>query len=412
MNFNKHALRAAMYADIDEQDMRDAEEVFGLNKTERAPKFFYKRLNWNEHIEMCRQTKGFSYYHHMTEEAFNQLVEILREDITCNYIKSRNSTGGNEPIYPELVCMVGVRFMGGELIKSLAGIGGMDPGSANRVLHKFLLAVDMCEHPDLALVLPTTEDAFAQVARKWSVRSDSFGLMDGFLGAIDGWLCCMEKPTLMNAADYFSGHYQRFGLNVQAMCDANLLFMYVGVAAPGKTNDLRAFNRLIELKNWFDELPPNYFVGGDNAYPLQNSLLIPFSGAERFEPYKRSYNFLLSQLRIRIEMAFGRLTTKWRIFRSNLGSDVELNSQIVRVGFKLHNFVIRAENLSFNIPDTNRDALGIEPIEDGPIGNNGFLELAETYQQGDGMGLRSARRNWLLEEITVRGIIVTDVDEN
>eukprot|EP00978_Attheya_sp_CCMP212_P041902 scaffold246557_cov35-Attheya_sp.AAC.1 len=172
-----------------------------------------------------------------------------------------------------------------------------------------------------------------------------------------GWLCCMDKPTEVNAADYFSGHYQRFGLAVQAMCDANLLFMYVGVAAPGKTNDLRAFNRLIKLKNWFDGLPPHYFVRGDNAY-------IPSR------------------------------TICW--FRSLVLSDLSPTR----------------ENLSFNIPDTNRDALGIEPIQDGPIGNNRFLELTEAYQQGNEMGLRSARRNWLLEEITMRGIIVTDVDEN
>jgi hypothetical protein len=86
----------------------------------------------------------------------------------------------------------------------------MDVGLENRVLHKFLIAVDNCEHPDLALVLPTSsEDAFAQVARKWSVRSYLFGLINGFLGAIDGWLCCMDKPTEVNATDYFfSGHYQ------------------------------------------------------------------------------------------------------------------------------------------------------------------------------------------------------------
>jgi hypothetical protein len=107
MNFNKHALCAAMYADIDEQDMQDAEEVFGFNKMECAPKYYHKQLNWKEHIDMCCQTKkGFAYFHHMAEEAFNQLVEILREDITSGYMKSRNSTGGNEPIYPELVCMV------------------------------------------------------------------------------------------------------------------------------------------------------------------------------------------------------------------------------------------------------------------------------------------------------------------
>ena len=40
-----------------------------------------------------------------------------------------------------------------------------------------------------------------------------------------------------NQADYFSGHYQAYGLNIQAMCDPDLLFLYVAVAGPGKIND-------------------------------------------------------------------------------------------------------------------------------------------------------------------------------
>ena len=56
----------------------------------------------------------------------------------------------------------------------------------------------------------------------------------------------------------------------------------------------------------------------NNAYPLLKSLSIPFSGTDAWDEYNDSYNFHLSQLRICIEMCFGRLTTKWRIFRSKL----------------------------------------------------------------------------------------------
>ena len=61
-------------------------------------------------------------------------------------------------------------------------------------------------------------------------------------------------------------------------------------------------------------MPDDFFLVGDNAYPLSDKLLIPFSGATKHRTYCRTYNFYLSQLRIRIEMAFGRLSTKWRIF--------------------------------------------------------------------------------------------------
>eukprot|EP00978_Attheya_sp_CCMP212_P048058 scaffold467539_cov83-Attheya_sp.AAC.2 len=213
MNFNKHALCAVMYADIDEQDMRDAEEVFGFNRMERAPKYYHKRLNWKEHIEIMRhQTKGFAYFHHMTEDAFNQLVEILRKDITCDYIKSRNSTGGNDPIYPLswsawwecasweanlsslLLALEG--WMSDRQTGCCTNFESVVPGSIPGVItyhYDFFKSrgrrvtdisfeavvwnVLLVNGRFIFFVLPSSaEDEFAQ--GKWSVRSDSFGLMN------------------------------------------------------------------------------------------------------------------------------------------------------------------------------------------------------------------------------------------
>ena len=56
---------------------------------------------------------------------------------------------------------------------------------------------------------------------------------------IDGWLCPTEIICdVPNSTDYMSGHYQRCGLNVQAMCDPNLQIVYFSVAGSGKMNDV------------------------------------------------------------------------------------------------------------------------------------------------------------------------------
>ena len=163
----------------------------------------------------------------------------------------------------------------------------------------------------------------------WNDHSSAGNLYYGVVGAIDGWLACTNAPAVLNTVDYFSGHYFRYGLNVQAVCDANLRFIFMTTNSPGKTNDARAYSRCSEFRNWVDNLPEEYFIIGDNAYLLTNKMLIPFSGADRFDEYKRTYNFYLCQLWIRIEMAFGRLTTKWRIFRSNLACSCKTNTQII-----------------------------------------------------------------------------------
>ena len=60
--------------------------------------------------------------------------------------------------------------------------------------------------------------------------------------------------------------------------------------------------------------PLNYGVA-DNAYTLSEHLLIPYSGVEKNDKSKDVCNFYISQLRARIEQAFGLLVSKWRIFK-------------------------------------------------------------------------------------------------
>ena len=127
-----------------------------------------------------------------------------------------------------------------------------------------------------------------------------------------------NQKQVHNPVHYFSGHYQQHGVNVQAICDANLQFIYFGVVGPGRSNNTRAFNGCIELRKWMATLPDGYFLVGDNAYSLNQRMLIPFSGAQKHHKRNWSSNFHLLQLRIQIKMAFGRLNTKWQIFHQNL----------------------------------------------------------------------------------------------
>jgi hypothetical protein len=213
------------------------------------------------------------------------------------------------------------------------------------------------------------------------------------------------SDDVSNPGDYFSGHYQRFGLNVQAMVDSRLRFTYVAVAAPGKTNDNRAIRRLQQLSRWVRNLPKGYFIVGDNAYTLSNKLLIPFSGAQKHRPYKRCYNFYLSQLRIRVEMAFGRLSTKWRIFRRNLDMSTAWNSVVVMTAARLHNFVIDKDgsSRSHRVDGVYFSNWEVDPLPDGPAGNRGFLPH-DRFQRYIEVPTGITRRQAILNEIVELGL--------
>ncbi len=177
-----------------------------------------------------------------------------------------------------------------------------------------------CQEMDLKL--PTTRDELQQSTNDFVSKSDAGDIFRGCVGCIDGWLCCIQLPwDATNQADFFSSYYKRYGLNVQAICDERLRFTYIGIMGAGQTNDSKAFSRWSTLRKWLQSIPDEFYFIEDNAYPPSNNLLISFCqtaldmlGGE----YKHSYIFLFSQLCIHIEMAFGRMTSEWRIFHKDI----------------------------------------------------------------------------------------------
>ena len=86
---------------------------------------------------MCRATDGFQWRFHMSEDSFQKLADILKDDLSINEAQSRRCTQGNAPITLEMVLAIGQRYMGGKHAKSLADIYGMHIKSAERVISKF-----------------------------------------------------------------------------------------------------------------------------------------------------------------------------------------------------------------------------------------------------------------------------------
>ena len=245
----------------------------------------------------------------MSRQMFDDVVEVLCVPLTLSYAHSMRSTSGNEPIYPEVIVATGLQILGpSDSIESCANNYGLSVASAKCVFDLFLNTIDYNETCHAMMIkLPWGEDELRDLAQRWlDVSTCPHGLFWGHICAIDGWFPRTEMPRgVPNQADFFSQHYKAYGLNiqVQAMCDTNLLFLYVAVTGPVK---LSCCTGLID---WFKTLRDWCFVSADNMYPLTLKMLVPHHATELLSEYYRAYNFYLSQLRIRIEMAFRRLTT-------------------------------------------------------------------------------------------------------
>ena len=339
----------AMLDDDDRKDWEDLNElrlVLNHRKQLRKKKWRHIRKDLGYLHRMMLHTDQFSKTYRMEKDHFDYLLGHLADAFGIDELQSIRSTSGNEFISPERILASGLEHFGeGSSIRSMAHSYGVSESSMKRMVDVFVDAIIMntsCEELRIQLPDPSCPKQLRDLSQRWSEVSTAYTLFDGYLGSLDGLLQRTEMPfDVTNQVDYFSGHYQCYGLNMQAMCDPDLIFMYAACAAPGKVNDNRAFQRCEGLVSWIDALPDRYFVGADNAYPLSRKLLIPFSGAESSIEHHRTYNFYLSQLRIRIEMAFGLLTTKWRILRTTLRCSSANNARTVRVCMMLHNFCIR-----------------------------------------------------------------------
>ena len=131
----------------------------------------------------------------------------------------------------------------------------------------------------------------------------------------------MNKPSknvVSNILSYYSGHYQSYGVNCQACVQSDLQFTYFGVISPGSTNDNISYPMAVGLKEVFDNLPLGLYGVADAAYTLSENIIIPFTGADRFDQVKDCLNYHLSQLRIWVEMAFVRLVNKFRILSDRI----------------------------------------------------------------------------------------------
>ena len=161
----------------------------------------------------------------MSEHSFNVLLEVIREDITLSFVHLSQSSSGNDPIYPELILGMCLRFLVGDSVRVLLQLFGVSKDSSRRLIKMALNAIDRTAFEHVQICLPQTPDEIHGLAQRWLSVSTSFGLFDGHLGALDEWLPRTERPCgVTNQADYFGGHYQCVGLNAQVLCDPDLFF--------------------------------------------------------------------------------------------------------------------------------------------------------------------------------------------
>ena len=137
-----------------------------------------------------------------------------------------------------------------------------------------------------------------------------------------------------------------------ALVDANYRFVYADVGGEGRQSDgglwqQSKLRKRIEKESVgvpsADKLPGSektfpYVIVGDDAFPLGDHLMKPFSRRDLTHP-QRVFNYRLSRPRRCSENAFGILASRFRLFLLDINTQPENAIKFVLAGLVLHNFL-------------------------------------------------------------------------
>jgi hypothetical protein len=243
------------------------------------------------------------------------------------------------PITPDYCLFMTLRYLAGAKYPDLSNSCKASVAAVYDAITRTMIAITECE--ELQILFPSSIEECNDLASDF--RDISYkSAISNCVGAIDGFLLPIKTPSrgeVGNVASYFSGHYKRMGLNVQAICDSKCRFLFVSASSPGSSND-RAAYKSCRIDEMVEQLPMDFVILADAAYEPSEHCIPMYYGSQKKTPKYDNYNFFASQLRIRIEMCFGMMTRKFLILDAPVQTLVRKTILMVQVIARLHNYCI------------------------------------------------------------------------
>ncbi|XP_052264182.1 putative nuclease HARBI1 [Dreissena polymorpha] len=166
--------------------------------------------------------------------------------------------------------------------------------------------------------------------------------MPGVVGAVDGTHIACPAPI----SEHRSSFFNRKGfasLVLQVVCDSNLKFLDIYTGWPGSVHDARVY-RNSPVAQKIENLPDEFHVLGDSAYPLTRHLLVPYRDNGHLDQLQKKFNKCHSSTRVDVERAIGLLKCKFRRLEY-LDMLMELEIPVViSACCVLHNFILQRES--------------------------------------------------------------------
>lgn len=233
--------------------------------------------------------------------------------------------------------------------------------------------------------VPSTEEQWKRVAKGFR----DLWQFENCLGALDGKHILIKKPQ--NSGSYYFNYKGTFSVVLFAIVNANYEFLYVHTGTNGRVSDggiwsaTSIYKRLTLNKLGIpnptqlpgtDKLVPYVFIG-DEAFPLMQNLLKPFS-QKHITHDEKIFNYRLSRARRVVENVFGILASRFRIFLQPIAINIERIDSIILACCALHNFLRKMSTANYitesSVDHEDLNAATVVPGEWRQIANLPNLE--------------------------------------
>ncbi|KAK3101308.1 hypothetical protein FSP39_002583 [Pinctada imbricata] len=224
--------------------------------------------------------------------------ELLLNMIMAKSPLVPNIQHGRPSVPAEKQLLLGLWFLAtSECCRILCDRFDVSKSSVKRITRKVSEALNDLKHQ--MIIWP--------VGGKIIETADKFKAIVGFpgvIGSVDGTHIMIPRPSDHSGA--YLNRKKSYSIVLQGVCDADLCFTDVYVGWPGSVHDARVYQNS-SLASRMQNMPNEYHLLGDGAYPLSGSLLTPFRDFGNLTRDEKTYNWKHSATRTTVERAFGLL---------------------------------------------------------------------------------------------------------
>lgn len=209
----------------------------------------------------------------MTLGVFNQPIEILRPEIEVSFTMSSIYSSKNALSIiskPFLHCFL--RYINGDRHLDIRLVAWMSKALFYRCVNLCLRAICNRASNDLDINFGVNPLTILR-RQKQSAALSSHRIIRNCIECIESIFILTKSPSdAPNTPDYYSGHYCKYCINVQAFCEHAYRFTFTSIAGPGASSDLICYKRG-SLNPIMENVPTSIFTVGENAYPASEYLL-------------------------------------------------------------------------------------------------------------------------------------------